>query len=262
MKFQLTRQQVDALNPRDFTFTSASFGVFEACPAACVFNGPKREPTGGQWYGIFVHRFLEYVTSKGPDHALAYIRSKASTGRSAKAAAACCEKIDLDAIPVGEAEVGLAHDLERGHVRRVFGRHDRAGKYEAFGKADLVFDDRGSDHVHVADYKCGWLDGNPYESTQLLGLACALRVERGVPEVKASLVGVENTGALHWNTGTFDGPRLDDFESRMRRVHLRMLEDRSAFRERGISPEFLPGPHCNSCWCQTVCPAVPPSTVR
>lgn len=253
----LTAEQIALLYPKRFTFTSATLAKLEACPAACVFNGPKSETTGGMWYGIFVHRFLEYVTSKGPDRALAYIRSKAATGKSAANALKCCEKIDLAAIPMGEAEVGYAHDVWQDTSRRIFGRHDWAKEHEAYGKADLLFYEADGT-PHVADYKCGWLDGDPNDSTQLYGLACAVRAESNAPVVKVSLVGVASDGALHWNTAALDEPRLDYFRDRLQRTHLQLADARDAWFERQEVPEFRPGSHCNSCHNQKVCPAVPP----
>lgn len=253
----LSRAQIIELNPRtNFTFTSASLDLFEACPASGVFYGPKSKPTGAMWYGIFVHRFLEYVTTRGKDAAYKYIREKASSGgRSVTAAARCCEKIDVDKIPMGEAEVALAHDLQTGTVRRLFGPHDRARPWEAYGKADLLFHD--ADGVpHIADYKCGWLDADPNTIPQLLGLGASVRIDTGVPAVKLSIVGVESTGALHWRTIMADQPRLEHFEARMRRVNLRVLDDRQKFAE-GVNPDFVPGPHCHQCHCQPVCPAIP-----
>lgn len=258
MRIDLTRAQIIDLNPRDFTFTSASLDLFEACPASAVFNGPKkgRPINAGMWYGIFVHRFLEYATNKGHDFALAYIRGKAQTGRSAKNALSCCEKINLEALPLGEAEVAMAHDLEAGTARRLYGPHDRARSGEAFGKADLVFHE--GDVPHVADYKCGWLNGDPNNHPQLLGLACSVRLETKSEEVRVSLVGVASNGELHWNTISADKPRMDWFEDRMKRVHLRVQNDRVAFREVGTVPEFRPGEHCNRCHCQSIpCPALP-----
>lgn len=250
MKLTLSRPDIVELNPRRITFTSGGLDRFEACPAVGVFAGPKRPANGAIWYGIFVHRFLEYATSKGADYAIKYITSKSGGGRSSKAAFETCMKIDIGSIPMGEAEVALAQDLETDEVRRCYGPHDRATPYEAYGKADLIFSDT---HVHVADYKTGWLDGNPYESSQLLGLACSLRRERKVDEVKGSLVGVAKDGALHWNTGIYTKEALDVFEARMKRVHLRIVSDRRAFEVEGEPPEFNPGAHCKWCSNEAFC---------
>jgi hypothetical protein len=213
----------------------------------------------GMWYGIFVHRFLEYAVTKGHSEAIKYIKSKGTASKgSARNAMNTCLKIDLDQIPMGEAEVGLAHDLINDVSRRVYGRHDKATRYESYGKADLIFSD---DLVHIADYKSGWLDGDPTNHPQLLGLACAVRKEKKVETLKASIVGVASSGEMHWNTVVYPPAHLDAFETRMKRVHLRVLSDRDAFNA-GVNPEFVPGAHCNRCGCQPVCPAIPNKPLR
>lgn len=255
----LSPEQLAALRPYDFTFTSASVDLFEACPASGVFAGPKDKPThGGMWYGIFVHRFLEYVTNRGADHAYAYIRQKKAEGRPGSSkvnAANVCERIDVDSIPPGEAEVSYAQDLASGDARRLWGRFDRARPGEQFGRADLMFHQGMT--PHVADYKCGVEAADPNTHPQLLGLACAIRAETAAPEVLTSIIGVLSSGELRWFTVLADRARMDWFEDRMRRVHLRMSGDRAALRDHGVAPPFAPGAHCNGCHAQSVCPAVP-----
>lgn len=257
----LTPLQVTALSPGRRNFTTASMEVFEACPASRVFRGPKERPThAGMWYGIFVHRFLEYVSSRGADEAYRYIKMKASaSGRAAKSALQTCLRIDVAQIPQGDPEVSIAHDVVKLDARQLFGRHQRPTEHEAVGRADLLFSDADGGH-HLADYKCGLVESvDPSASTQLLGLAASLWRLYGDPRVSVSLVGVASSGALYWNTVRLDEPRLRAFEDRTRAALLAMRASYAAW-EAGETPAFAPGPHCHRCYCQSVCPAVPPPT--
>lgn len=260
MKLELSEEMIKELDPpAPPTFLSAALEVYEQCPASAVFSAKTRRPThGGMWYGIFVHRFLEYVTTKGAGFARAYIQGKGLNSKgSANAAMRCCLKIDTDALPDGEAEVAMVQHMRTGEVRRLFQRFERAHEMEQYGKMDFLFSEGRV--PHVVDWKCGMGEADPRSSTQVMGLACALRTETDEPMVKASLVGVGSAGDMTWYTAKLHKSELDAFEARMKRTHLRVMKDRAEWKHNRVTPEFEPGPQCHRCANQMVCPAVPPA---
>lgn len=257
----LTREQLQALNPRRSSLSVAALDLWEACPAAGVFSGPGRPTHGGMWYGIFVHRFLEYAVNKGHAAAVKYIQTKAASGQTARRAAETCLRIDLDALPkMAEAEVTLAHDQGSDTVRRLLGRHERpCPTWEVASRIDMLFHD--ADGVpHIVDWKTGTLPygGDAAVSPQTAGLGLAVAREAGVPATRASLVGVEKTGALRWRTVELDAELLRNFRERLQTAHAHAREARLAFWANGTVPEFRPGPQCADCPALRACPVAQP----
>jgi hypothetical protein len=94
--------------------------------------------------------------------------------------------------------------------------------------------------------------GNP----QLLGLAAAVASLLDHKDaVDASIVAVRNDGRLDWRTATYTPSELADFVDRQRGVHARMIEDRRAWMDGGVLPEFRPGEHCEKCGFGETCPS-------
>lgn len=52
---------MSTLIAKSFNICSSDLGRLAACPGAGCYVLPKEreKPSFGQWYGIFVHRFLE-----------------------------------------------------------------------------------------------------------------------------------------------------------------------------------------------------------
>jgi hypothetical protein len=229
---------------------SAEVDQLELCPASGVFADPRKEKIEPWlWWGIFIHRFLEYYQTKGRDAALGYIRTKFRRGIDA------CEKIDVASIPAGEVEVALAHSMSSGVARRLAGRGRPEPTDETYGRADLLI--VGGDRPHVVDYKTGSAEGVvPVGNPQLLGLAAAVASLLDHKDaVDASIVAVRNDGRLDWRTATYTPSELADFVDRQRGVHARMIEDRRAWMDGGVLPEFRPGEHCEKCGFGETCPS-------
>lgn len=246
------------LVPKDFYLGSAGIEKYETCPATGVFaleeKPEKMEPW--LWWGIFIHRFLEYAQTKGRQEALAYIENKFPRGLSA------CRKINTDAIPPGDPEVAFAHDVYARRARRLFGRGQRPNVgSETYGRADLIFiDPRKDGRPHIADYKTGdpTPDKTPVGNTQLLGLAAALRDELDWKEpIDVSIVAVPSSGNLTWRTIELSQDELHDFSSHSHKVHLQVMRTRRDFHERGVPPAFNISEHCKWCHLKPHCPAQP-----
>jgi hypothetical protein len=252
---------------KDFTLTSANLPRFEQCPATGVYRlGGAEKPTHyGMWWGIFVHRFLEYAVERGRDRALEYIRTK-----KMRKVVALCERIDVAALPPGRAEVPLLHSPldDTGHEGTKGDYHrDNDPNRDHFGKADFL--STSGPRPLIVDYKTGDLgdDVQPAGNTQLLGLAAALRrcitdpwavqppgsMWRG--EVDVALVQVRATGDLDWTIATLADPDLDAYATRARLLHLRVLDDRQR-ADRGIPPDHATGPNCTQCELNPACPAM------
>lgn len=235
------------MKPKLYAFGSADLSLAELCPASAVVGPMVREtPHPGMWWGVFVHRFLEYAKSRGRAHAIAYIERKYPR------ALRCCRGIDLAQIPDGEPEVAMAFDPAVPSVRR-YVYPDHALPTEVHGKADLLV----RDVVHVLDYKTGGRTFDPRESTQIVGLAVSRRLELQQHDgAEVSVVGVCADGQLLWRTERLSRAELDDQQGRLARGHLAVLRSRQAYAE-GEEPEYRAGPHCEAEYCsfRHECPA-------
>lgn len=239
---------------RDFVIGSAGIATYEQCPGLGVYalEGGDDEFKPWLWWGIFLHRFLEYAKTRGRQAALDYVRPKLG-GRLNRV----CAAIDVEQIPDGATEVPLAHNPfdDSGRVLPK-GRWGTAGmdwRIEQYGRADVLAERRGL--PMVIDYKSGkGPHGNPAESTQLLGLAAAARRVKGTDGAYVALVGVEGNGDLHWRIARLDRGDLDSFATRARLIHERIIDDRER-ADRGIEPDFVKSPLCEGCDARPVCPA-------
>jgi hypothetical protein len=252
---------------KNFALSSSDLDRLEQCPAAGAYRlQPKPELTFPQWYGIFVHRFLQYAVEQGRDYALAYIRSKRMKG-----VVSTCEKIDVDAIPAGAVEVGFSHDVLRNEAV-VLPPNERTENLnpasEQYCRADLI-----SEHQKlplVVDYKCGSVDSrHPAREVQLLGIAAALRASWTDPwELSAvrpsgyyvALVGVRSTGALDWSMVKVDDADINEHLARAKRVQLRVMDVRASATNdaRDVIDAFVKGPACELCELKPACPAHDP----
>jgi hypothetical protein len=239
------------LLPRRHAVGSAEVPLLEACPAAGAVTAERPEKMEPWlWWGIFIHRFLEYAQTRGRSAALSYIREKFPRGLGA------CTRIDVDSIPRGLTEVALAHNVGGGLARRLHKDSPRADPAEeTYGRADLIFFDEGM--LHVADWKTGEAKGvTPAGNPQLMGLAAAARAEacrEGEP-VRASIVAVPSSGHLVWRTAEFPSDLLGHYVERQRRVLPVVHRQRRAL-ELGERLDYRPGPHCEDCYTRPACPA-------
>jgi len=237
---------------KDFFLSSAMIEQLELCPASGVFRlaekPEKVEPW--LWWGIFIHRFLEYAQTRGRDAALEYIAQKFPRGL------ATCRRIDTDAIPSGDVEVALAHDVYERTARQIFAGQKPVVARETYSRADLIFrDPKNGNRPHVVDYKTGD-PGSPDGDIQLLGQAAAVADLLGWRrEVAVSFVIVKSTGELVWRTVELSADELDEFTERSRKVHLRVMQTRQDYNERGVLPDFIPNSYCTYCALKPACPA-------
>ena len=254
-----------SLDRKDFVLVATQLPRYEQCPATGVYRiGGVKEKIGyGMWYGIFVHRFLEYALERGRDAALEYIRTK-----KMKKVREVCEAIDTDALPTGRAEVAMLFDPSRNKGREMYRGESWElidVESEQYVKSDLVSASGapGRRAPLIGDYKCGpaSLELHPAESTQLLAGAAAWRAMNrdgwGLNysgRIDVALITVLGTGELVWRIVELDDRDLDAYTGRARRVHLRVLDDRTR-ADSGNPPDFVPGPMCDHCELQPVCPA-------
>lgn len=249
--------QFPGLVSKDFSLGSSGIPKYEEYPATGVFVLEKREEKVEPWlwWGIFIHRYLEYVQTRGRAEALAYIEHKFPRGLGA------CRKIDTTKIPRGDPEVSLAHDVYERRSSILFGRARAKAGSETYGRADLIFKDTTKDgRLHIVDYKTGNAtpDKTPVGNTQLLGLAAALRdLDDWKQPIDVSIVAVPSSGELVWRTIELSQEELHEFAVQSRRVHLQVMETRRDYHERGIPPAFNLSEHCKWCSLKPHCPAQP-----
>jgi len=238
------------LRRKDFVICSRDIPRLEQCQAAGVYRyGEKRKMAYVQWAGIFLHRFIEYATTRGRDAALQYIRAK-----KMKKVIAVCELIDTDALPFGATEQSLAHNVFDDTARDALdGPSGCDIETDQFSKADLI--DYSAEVPLVIDYKTG-AEGDtlPADSAQLVGIAAAIRADTRAPIVRVGFGRIKATGEIDWTIQTLDGADLDAHVERARRIHLRVLEDRRMV-DHGHEPDFVKGDLCQWCELRPVCPA-------
>lgn len=219
------------------------------CPAARVYVGPKKK-NHAMWHGIFVHRFLEYVLTRGRTEALAYIKRKRN-----KRMIDLCSRIDVSTIPphaIPEMKIMVdvpARTAESSE--REFAEPDR----HILGTADLVWrDDTADVEWNVGDYKSGTDHGVvPKNNSQLLTLAVGISFMQGADEVRGSIIDVAKTGDLIWHPTIYTKKILKKHFDKMRRAHLLTLETRAELYEEKVEPVPIPGQHCFGCRAQDVC---------
>lgn len=236
-----------------------AFERYEQCEAACAYavRGPKEKVPFGAWWGIFVHRFLEYVQTKGRRAALAYVGSKRLKGLFDT-----CQRIDVDALPEGRVELGHAWDPLSGEAVEV-GRNERVPEQYQHGILDCLSDQ--TDGPWVIDYKTGQGRGNPAEHPQLLGNMLAVRARYQDPWNLApggrerprayftSLAYVARDGSVTFDTARLLDTHLDHFAERARRIQLKVLSCRQRV-DHGQPVAFQAGPACGDCPIAVVCP--------
>lgn len=238
-----------------------SFERYEQCEAACAYHlrGPKQPMHGGAWWGIFVHRFLQYAQEKGREAALKYVGSKRTKGLFD-----CCRKIDVSALPEGRVELGQAFDpiteeyAEVSHGTRV-PENFQHGRLDVLSELERC--------PWVIDYKTGDIDDrHPAEDVQLLGNMLAVRAGWQDPWGLAmrgerprgyfvSLAKVNRDGSVRFRTAELSDTHLDNFHQRARRIQLKVLHLRQRVDD-GERIAFQAGPACGSCPIAVVCPAV------
>lgn len=238
------------------------FERYEQCEAACAYHlkGPKQPVSAGNWWGIFVHRFLQYAHDKGREAALKYVGQKRMKGLFD-----CCSKIDVSALPEGRAELGQAFDPVTGEHAEVM-PGARVPENFQHGRLDVLSELEAC--PWVIDYKTGDIDDrHPAEDVQLLGNMLAVRAGwrdpwelamRGGERPRGyfvSLAKVNRDGSVRFRTAKLSDTHLDNFHQRARRIQLKVLHLRQRVDD-GESPAFQAGPACGSCALAIVCPAV------
>jgi hypothetical protein len=221
----------------------------EVCPAAGVYSCERPKPSFGQFYGIFVHRYLEYAKTRGVRAATDYIRRKAP--RVLKTV----RRIDVSAIPDGEVEAALLIDAIE-QTAQVGDYLDAEPDRHLYARADLIWRDNSGRWV-VWDYKTG--KGPAVEtSEQVRTLATGVWLREGRPgqPVDGAIVVVTPLGDLVERRMSFEPEALETHAKRIRLLVMRVAETRAEFRD-GALPSFVPGPHCAGCDIFDHCPARP-----
>jgi len=238
------------LRAKNYVMSPNDIDRNEACPAARVYVGPRPKPHPSMWYGIFLHRFLEYALTRGRTEALAYVKSKRNKG-----VINVCSKIDTSLIPhhaIPEMKIMVDTQSRAAECsEREFAEPGR----NILGTADLVYRNEG-DAVewNVDDYKSGNDHGvRPEGNTQLLTLAVGVALMQDVDQVNGAIIDVVKTGELVWHRTTYTKKMLRKHYDRMRRVHLLTLETRDELHQEKVEPDVIPGPHCRGCRASAVC---------
>ena len=200
------------------------------------------------WWGIAIHRYLEYCYTKGRPEALRYIRTKFSRMYNT------CRRIPVHLLAKdAEVEIAWAYNSATQEVRRVK-YPTRPNTHEWYARVDWLGEKGGL--PHVVDWKTGMAEGvTPVGHAQLMSIACAARAEAGTREAYASIVAIPSSGHLLWRTVRYSGALLDEFDARCTKLQADVTEDRRRLRVYDTVPPFLRGATCEWCAIKPVCPA-------
>lgn len=239
---------------KNFVLNPSDIERVEACPASRVFVGPKEDMHPGMWFGIFIHRFLEYCVTRGRPEALAYIE------RKNKRLLPTCTRLKVDALPEnGLPELNFIIDLVNNTADAA--DHDMAlPEQHIFMRTDLVFRDEDDDLWTVWDYKTG-NKGDTYEkivpkgNVALRSAAAALSLMHDVDDVRGAIVTIDSkSGELVPESAIYRRKTLKKHVARLRHAQLLTLETRAEFLEEGIEPDYAPSPErCRGCRARKVC---------
>lgn len=234
------------LKRRDFVLSPHTLRGAEHCEAARLLVPVEREkPSHAQWWGIGVHRFLEYAQRYDRDYALRYIKQKFPRAHK------MCSQLDLDQLPIGDHEVQFAFDAFdlTGGVS-IGEEHDPNRDVKA--KADLY---STVEEVHVVDFKTGERIVDPATSIQMNVIAVGAWLDNQKPStVRATVMNIVD-GEFISTSVVYDENAIAAAAARVRRVMLSVVEAR-ADAALGLAPEFTLGDHCEGCHARSACPKI------
>ena len=238
---------------KNFVLSPNDIERVEACPASRCYVGPKEEMHAGQWYGIFVHRFLEQCITRGRESALAYVRSKRNKG-----VINVCERLKVDKLPEhGIPELTIAINPAEGTAEALeFDMTD--AELHVVGRSDLVFQNiKRESRWHVWDFKTGNKDRSikPAGNVQLLTNAVGVQLMQEAEDIQASIVTVDSqSGELCEESAIYKPKELKRHLHRLKMAHYMTLETRAELVEEGIEPAIAPAAErCFGCRAKAVC---------
>jgi hypothetical protein len=203
------------------------------------------------WYGIALHRYIEYSKTRGKYAAIAYIREKFP--RQVEV----CKKIRVDEIPDGEQEQTLLIDLKRD----AGGSHTKGSETRRTDGVQMKADLRSFDLVdgvvmaHIIDYKTGDRVYALEDNDQLLTGAAASYYEFPHEQgVRASIFNIHSDGSVHPTTIVYPPNRLREHFRRCKLIWSLVRETRAEVDDEALVPEFVPGAHCRTCRASSGCP--------
>lgn len=240
---------------KNFVLTPHDLGRVEHCPASRVYVPlVKERPSFGQFWGIFIHKFLEQAHNDGRDSALRYIKRKYNR------ALAVCSRIDLAALPIGETEVAYIIDTTARTAE--VGDYQQADPCDNFyARADIVYEEDG--FPWIADYKSGDAIGVEPTNWQMITLCTGLWLTLGRPDrIGSAIIPIPSTGQIVYRKHIFESHVLSDHLEHLRRTHYEVLETRAELREEGIDPAFVPGPWCEHCDIRAQCEYAAPTLMQ
>lgn len=250
----LPQPKPKTLEPKNFTLSPNDIARVEICPASRVMVGPKGKPEHSAWYGIFIHRFLEYVVTRGRAEAVRYIKTKN------KRYSNVCERLDTKVIPdtaIAELNIGVNVITGAGEALE---REFSSWKEHVLGRSDIAWCDEDGEW-HVGDYKSGTKHKLVAKNNvQLMTLAVGLARMQEVEQVRGHIISVDSeqnklTGFSNKEGFLYTKKILDRHYRRLQMAHMLTLETRAELAEEGSPPDYIPGDHCFGCRAREACGA-------
>ena len=243
---------------RSYILSPRDIDRVEVCPASGVFvQREKKAPSFAQFYGIYMHRFVEYAHKRGRDYALNYI---ASASRTSRKCYAVCEALDLASIPTGRDELAWAYDTSSQEC--LYGEpedpEDILPSTHIRGRADIVVASGAPNTpyfkvLEVWDMKTGDSRVDPRTSGQIRTTVAAMW--DGISSVVGGIADIMSDGRVVKRTHTFTPDEILAERHRLRRIHLSIIEARHEYRHEHITPMYQASVHCRWCNHKSVCDA-------
>ena len=217
----------------------------ESCPASATLPDIYSESGRAATDGTGRHGFLFDLQSMTRDEALARVPAGAPWR-------ATCEAIDVEEIPRGRAEVGVAYDPETRTAHWLEAGRGESGydpslpSHWITGTVDLFV----VDQQWVIDWKGPERVDDPAINLQVGIYAMILSKLLDWDSVRVSIANVDPSGRIIWHHDTLDAWSIAEVE---RRVLATVEATRAATREDG---PYRRGIHCQRCAGITVCPVV------
>lgn len=261
----------EGTKPKNFVLTPHDLGRVENCPASALFVPTvKAKPHPAMWWGIGIHKFLEYAKTHDRDYALAYMRKKFPR------MADHCAKLPVEQIPDGQTEVAFLINTQQ---RSAFVGHytDAIHDEHFYAKSDLVFAEplkaswsagasasasllaspvrlpTGTPVTWIMDYKSGEAPGVTPETSIQIRTLCAAKwlIDDKPAYIGGSILPLKTFQRRDW---VFTGYQMEVHLDYVRLVHLIVQETRSEYRQEGVEPEYVEGPWCTYCDIREQCP--------
>ncbi len=239
------------VRPRHPVATASELARVEACPVSALMpRGPRMPRDEHAQRGTVLHRFVEVASLLDRDAALAEMPPDSPHVDTAR-------RLDVESLPPGEPEMGIAWQPETGEVVVLGSSLDRdysripPGTGWIAGTADRMLIDPGA--ARVVDFKFGWRVPQARGNAQLGMLVGAAAIVADAEEADAEIWSIDGDVAWVIDRAHHDWGDLDENRDRMVAIVRAVEAEVEPMRDGEVRAH--PGEHCGYCPAAPSCPA-------